>query len=107
MDILTNKTAKTSNYFSRYNGLYYYYNKLDKKNQLENVKWLSHNMKYSTYITKKDDTYDSIALDKYNNPTYYWIICDFNRILDPIIPPKEGTILYIPDLGSGLEYEKY
>ena len=108
MDVLTNKTAKTSNYYSRYNGFYYYYNKLDNKNQMSTSRWISHNnANYSTYVVKEGDTYDSIALWFYNNPTYYWIICDFNRILNPMSQPSEGDILYIPNLGSGFTYEKY
>lgn len=107
MDILTNKTAKTSEYFSRYNGLSYFYNKLDNKEQLENTKWLSHEMDYSVYQVKDGDTYDSIALLHYNNPTYYWIICDFNRILDPLKRPEPGRLLYLPIIGTGLQYEEY
>ena len=107
MDILTNKTAKTSDYYSRYNGFYYYYNKIDNKNQMSTSKWLSHNNTYQTYLVQKGDTYDSIALWFYNNPTYYWVICDFNRILDPLKPPKVGSTLYIPTLGTGFKYEEY
>lgn len=107
MDILTNKTAKTSPYYSRYNGLYYYYNKRDKKNQMATSRWLSQNNTYSTYTVQEGDTYDSIALWFYNNPTYYWIICDFNRILDPLKKPEVGDVLYIPTMGSGFKYEEY
>jgi nucleoid-associated protein YgaU len=107
MDILTNKTAKTSDYYSRYNGFYYYYNKLDNKNQMSTSRWLNRNNTYQTYIVKEGDTYDSIALWFYNNPTYYWIICDFNRIFDPLKKPKAGSTLYIPTLGTGFKYEEY
>lgn len=105
MEILQDRTAKSSEYYSRYNGTFYYYNTLDNKYQHETTKWLSHDNKVTKYVVKKDDTYDSIALYFYNNPTYYWIICDFNRILDPIEAPTPGTLLYIPILGAGLEYE--
>ena len=119
MDVLKNKTAKTSKYFSRYNGKNYYMNTLDVlsedsetgsvayKEQLETSRWLSHNNDYKTYITKEGDTYDLLALQFYNNPTYYWVICDFNRIFDCMKPLKPGTVLYIPSLGTGFEYEKY
>ena len=109
MDVLTNKTAKTSNYYSRYNGLFYYYNHLDGKYQLETRHWLKDNLdisKVSSYVVKEKDTYDTIALAFYNNPTYYWIICDYNRIRDPFIPPKVGDVLYLPSLNAGLEFEK-
>ena len=57
-------------------------------------------------IVKEKDTYDTIALEFYNNPTYYWVICDYNRIIDPFTPPKAGTVLYLPSLNAGLEFEK-
>ena len=107
MNILTNRTSKTSNYYSRYNGFDYYYNKLDKKNQMATSRWLSQNNSYQTYLVKDGDTYDSIALWFYNNPTYYWIICDFNRILNPLQNPVAGDVLYIPTLGTNFKYEVY
>jgi nucleoid-associated protein YgaU len=100
MDILTNKTAKTSDYYSRYNGFYYYYNKLDNKNQMSTSRWLSRNNTYQTYIVQKGDTYDSIALWFYNNPTYYWIICDFNDIQNPFDEPIPNSFIKIPVLSS-------
>lgn len=103
-----NTYTKSSNYFSRYNGLNYFYNENDDKYVLATRQWLkkfTDQTRVTSYKVKKKDTYDSIALDYYNNPTYYWIICDYNRIIDPITPPKEGTILEIPSLNGGLEFE--
>ncbi len=100
--------VKSSNYYSRYNGVNYYYNENDEKYVLATRHWLKQFDDYSritVYEVKEKDTYDSIALDFYNNPTYYWIICDYNRIIDPITPPKKGTILNIPSLNGGLEFE--
>ena len=102
--------VKTSNFYSRYNGFTYYYNELDDKYQLETRKWLKEledESRVTVYKVKKDDTYDSIALEFYNNPTMYWIICDYNRIIDPLKPLKEGDILYIPSMHGGLEFESY
>ena len=134
MNVLSNKTIKTSDFFSRYNGFSYYYNKLSEKKvyikdatgkyvideftgfpayQLEGKynmstsSWLKDTDDYEAYKVKEGDTYDSIALEKYNNPTYYWIICDFNRIVDPFIEPKPGDILYLPSRGKNLEFEHY
>lgn len=134
MNVLTNKTIKTSSFFSRYSGFAYYYNKLSEKKvyvkdangnyvidkvtgfpvyQLEGKynmstsSWLKDTDDYEAYTVKEGDTYDSIALDKYNNPTYYWIICDFNRVVDPFIEPKPGDILYLPAKGKNLEFEHY
>lgn len=109
MDVLTNKTAKTSRYFSRYNGLFYYYNHLDDKYQLETRHWLKEfvdTSKVQSYVVKEKDTWDSIALEFYNNPTYYWIICDYNRIVDPFKLPKKGDVLYLPSINAGLEFER-
>ena len=109
MNVLTNRAIKSSKYYSRYNGLYYYYNNLDDKYQLETRHWVKEfvdTSKIQTYIVKEKDTYDTIALEFYNNPTYYWVICDYNRIIDPFTSPKEGTVLYLPSLNAGLEFEK-
>ena len=134
MDVLTNRTIKSSDFFSRYNGFAYYYNKLSEKKvkikdsngndvidsytvqpsyqkegkyNMSTSSWLKETDEYEAYTVKEGDTYDSIALAKYNNPTYYWIICDFNRIVDPFIEPKPGDILYLPSRGKDLEFEHY
>jgi len=109
MDVLSNRAIKSSKYFSRYNGLNYFYNNNDGKYQLEMRHWLRNDIdetQLTKYLVKEKDTYDSIALQFYNNPLYYWIICDYNRIIDPIIPPKPDSILYIPSLNAGLEFER-
>ena len=91
MDVLTDRTIKSSDYYSRYNGLSYYYN----------------HSRVTKYVVQEKDTYDLIALKYYNNPTYYWIICDYNRVRDPFIEPTPGTTLELPSLNAGLEFEKY
>ena len=107
MNVLTNRTVKSTPYFSRYNGLNYYYNNNDDKYQLETRQWLaqlSDSAAVTTHIVKKGETYDWLALKYYNNPTYYWIICDYNRIIDPLKNPKAGDVLYIPALNAGLQF---
>ena len=47
-------------------------------------------------IVKPGDTLDNLALYYYNNPTYYWIISDYNNILDPFEPLTVGEELLIP-----------
>ena len=59
---------------------------------------------YQIYTVKKNDTWDLLALENYNNPTYYWILLDFNRIQDPFVELKEGTQIKIPTLSS-IEFE--
>ena len=134
MNVLTNKTIKTSTYFSRYNGFPYYYNKLSEKKvftkdsngniivdqftgqpafkwegryNMGTSSWLKETDKYEAYTVKEGDTYDSIALKKYNNPTLYWIICDYNRIIDPFKEPKAGDVLLLPARGKDLIFEHY
>lgn len=55
---------------------------------------------YTSYVVKKNDTYDSISLAFYNTPLYFWAICDFNGINDPFVAPLEGASLNIPILSS-------
>ena len=134
MNVLTTKTIKTGRYFSRYNGFPYYYNKLsekkipirdkdgnisidqqtgeplyriDGKYNMATSSWLKDSSEFEAYIVQENDTYDSIALRKYNNPTMYWIICDYNRIIDPFKEPKPGDVLLLPSRGKNLEFEHY
>ena len=101
MDILTNKSTKSSNYFSRYNGRAFYYNKKTKKDQLATSSWLKHTNDYSTYIVKEKDTYDSIALEYYNNPTYWWVIALFNDIEDSYMNLMDKFIsIKIPQIAA-------
>ena len=134
MGVLTQQTIKSSDFFSRYNGFSYYYNKLSEKKvplkdtngntvinsdsgevqyrregkyNMSTSAWLKDSDEYEAYTVEEGDTYDSIALKKYNSPTSYWIICDFNRIIDPFKEPKVGDILYLPSRGKNLEFEHY
>ena len=107
MEILTNKTTKSNTHYSRYNGINYYYNKLDNKCQLQTKAWLKQTDAYTSYTVVEGDTYDKIAVKFYNNPTFYWLICDFNHIVDPFIEPKKGTKLNIPTLGKDIQFEVY
>lgn len=103
MTVLTQKTYKNYDRISRYSSFPYYYNNLDSKYMYSTSLYLDNTTQYSNYKVARGDTYDSIALAMYNNPTYFWIICDFNRILDPFNPPKEDTTLKIPVI-STLKY---
>ena len=77
------------------------------KYNMSTSSWLKDTDNYEAYVVEEGDTYDSIALKKYNNPTYYWIICDFNRIVDPFVEPKPGDVLLLPAKGKNLEFEHY
>ena len=101
MAVLTEKFYKQYDRISRYSPFPCFYNTVDKKYvqgitaQLENTE-----TPFVAHTVKSGDTWDSLALYYYNNPTYYWIICDFNRVQDPFIEPSEGTVLRIPTFSA-------
>jgi nucleoid-associated protein YgaU len=55
------------------------------------------------HTIKQGDTFDTLALYYYGNPTFYWIICDFNHIQDPYKELVVGEKLNIPTF-STIEY---
>lgn len=104
MNVLTNKQTKSYDRLSRYSSIPIYYNTKTKEMVYGTAKHLNSATEAVLYTVKENDTYDSIALSFYNNPTYFWIICDYNRIIDPFIDPEPQTILYIPVI-SDIEFE--
>ena len=104
MDILKDKRYKDYNRLSRYGNFPCYYNTLDRKYLTGTTANLKDTSSYTIYIVKPNDSYDSIALRFYNNPTYYWVICDFNRIQNPFVKPAEGSRIKIPTL-SNITYQ--
>ena len=100
MDVLTSKTYKAYKRLSRYNSFPYYYHTLDNKYIGGTVNYLKQDAPSVLYKVQQNDTYDSIALKYYNNPTYYWIICSFNHIQDPFTSPYIGTYLKIPNISQ-------
>ena len=103
-DVLSKKTYKNFGNLSRYSNSPYYYNSVDNKYVYGFSKRINPNTAYTVHTVKRGESIDSIALYYYNNPTYFWIICDFNRVLDPFAEPVEGTTLYIPII-SDIEFE--
>ena len=104
MDILKDKQLRAYDKLSRYSTFPFYYNELDNKYMYGTTNHLKNTTAYRLYKIKNNDTLDSIALDAYNDPTYYWIICDFNRIQDPFIDLAVGSYLKLPIL-SLIEYK--
>lgn len=104
MSILKNKSYKSYSKLSRYAPFPYYYHTTDRKYIYGKTAYLKDSTPYTSYKVVKNDTYDSIALYFYNNPTLYWIICSFNHIQDPFTKPLEGTLLKIPAI-STLEFD--
>lgn len=105
MDVLKNKSYRQHNRLSRYSSFPNYFNTLDGKYIGGTTAYLKDTTSYSVRKIHKNDTYDSLALYYYNNPTYYWIICSFNHIQDPFTEPKEGTYIKIPAI-STIEFEE-
>lgn len=103
MDVLTNKSYKSYDRLSRYSNFPYYYNIVDNKYIYGVTAQLNDNTSYVVHVVKKNDTFDTLALYYYGNPTYYWIICDFNHIQDPFTELKQGDKIKIPTF-STIEY---
>jgi hypothetical protein len=104
MSVLLNKSYKQYKKMSRYSPFPFYYHSKDDKYIYGKTAYLKDDTLYTLYTVKRNDTLDSLALDFYNNPTYYWIICSFNHIQDPFNPLREGQKLKIPSL-SNIEFD--
>ncbi len=100
MNILTDKQYKVYNRLSRYSLFPIYYNTLDDKYESSTTAYLDDSTEYLLHKVQQNDNYDTIALQYYNNPTYYWIICSFNHIQDPFVPPVPGTYVKVPVMSS-------
>ena len=100
MEALSNKAYRTYDYISRYAAFPYFYNKNDDRYVYGTTAQLRDSTSYSLHTVQRNETYDSIALYYYNNPTLYWVICDFNRIQDPFNEPEVGSKLKIPSISS-------
>ena len=94
------KTYKQYNHLSRYNNFPYFYDTLDNKYIYGTTAYLKTDTPYVIHTVKQNDSLDSLALYYYNNPTYFWIIADFNRIRDPYIKLKIGENIKIPSFST-------
>ena len=105
MDILSQKQYRSYDRVSRYSVFPYYYNRIDDKY----IYGISSHLKtegksFVSHTVVEGDTYDTLALHYYNNPTYYWVITDFNKVQDPYSLPKIGDVLKIPTF-SHIEFD--
>lgn len=100
MEVLTDKQYKSYEVISRYSSFPIYYHSIDNKWVTGTTAYIDMDADYTTHTVVSNEDYDLLALYYYNNPTYYWVICSFNRIQDPFVPPKKGTVLKIPSLSS-------
>lgn len=104
MEVLINKQYREYDRVSRYSVFPYYLNRVDEKYIYGITAQLNKNTKYVAHKVIRGDTLDNLALYYYNNPTYYWVIADFNSISDPYSELKIGTTLKIPTFSS-IEYD--
>ena len=105
MDVVKDKQLRAYDRLSRYATFPFYYNLLDNKYIYGTTNYLKTNTPYKIYKIQQNDTLDSIALQNYNDPTYYWIICDFNRIQDPFVDLRVGGYLKLPVI-SNIEFRE-
>ena len=99
-DTLKDKSYRNYSYVSRYSSFPYYYNVEDDKYMYGTTAQLSQQTAFTLHKVLESDSYDSLSLKYYNTPIYFWIICDFNHIQDPLKMPPIGTYLRIPDLST-------
>lgn len=101
MSQLINKRYKDYDRVSRYATFPIYYNVVDDKYLYGLTSHINkESASYVNHKVKNRETLDNIALYYYNNPTYYWIIADFNDIQDPYIELEVGSNLKIPTFST-------
>ena len=101
MDSLKQKSYRTYNYISRYQPFPYAYNENDKKYIYFITSQLKKNINYVDVTIRQFDTLDSLAEKYYGRPDLYWVIADFNDIIDPFIPLFGNyKVIKVPTLGS-------
>lgn len=104
MEFLTDKKYRQYAKMSRYSAFPYYFHSGDKKFTYGTDAWLSDKTIYTNHTVAQGDTFDSLALYYYNNPTLYWIICSFNHITDPFQKLTVGSLIKIPSI-SNIEFD--
>lgn len=102
---ITGKEYKEYDRVSRYSSFPFFYVIEDNKYNYGITSHLKHdNVKYIAHKVKDGDTLDNLSLYYYNNPTYFWIIADFNKINDPYESLQIGQVLKIPTF-SDVEFD--
>lgn len=97
---LINKSYKQYDYTSRYSPFPIYYNVNDNKYVSGVTAYLDDSTIYTLHVVEPSDTFDTLALRYYNNPTLYWIICSFNHIQNPFTELTVGQKIKIPVLSN-------
>lgn len=90
---------------SRYSVFPFYFNENDNKYIYGITSHLKKdNVSYVGHKVILGDTLDTLALYYYNNPTYFWVIADFNNIRDPYKELEIDSIIKIPTF-SKIEFD--
>ncbi len=101
MQKLINKQAHTFDYKSRYTGVPYYFDTQSGRETPGITRQIRFDTPYVLHKVQPSDTLDSLALDYYSNPSYWWAIALFNKINDPFINlGLKYATLKIPALSS-------
>ncbi len=100
MSVLIDKSYKLYDYISRYTSFPIYYNTVDNKYIYGTTAQMLDNIAYTVHVVDYRETLDSISLKYYGNPTFFWVICDFNHIQDPFTELTVGQRIKIPSLGD-------
>lgn len=101
MDVLTDEQYRTSDYVCRYTSFPYYYNTQDDKFIYGLTDWINHGIPYVLHTLTDYDTLDSLAFKYYGRPDYYWVIADFNHMVDSLENLQENhKTLMIPTLSA-------
>lgn len=82
-DVLEDKNYKTYEDISRYSSFPYYYHTEDNKYIYGITSHIDKSTSYVAHKVRQGDTLDNLSLTYYGRPDYYWMIADFNDILDP------------------------
>ena len=106
MDKLTNKSYDTFEYLSRYAGAPYFYDTVTKKVVPGITQQMDRSTPYLSHKVTSSDTLDSLSLQYYNDPTFWWVIAQFNVILDPFINLyTKYPVIRIPNI-SGITFKE-
>ena len=100
-EVLTEKQYKSYDYISRYQPFPYYYNRQDGKYIYGITSWLNNATSYTIHtVERQEENYDYLAYLYYGDPTKYWVICDFNRVRDPLEKLEIGREIKIPSISE-------
>ena len=84
-DVLKDKQYVQHDSISRYAPFPIYYNEVDDKYIYGITSSLRDDIPYVEVKVEQGDNLDILAEHYYGRPDYYWIIADYNKILDCLI----------------------